>query len=203
MSNSNSNNGYAAVILGAGLSSRMGQPKLLLPWGGETVISHIIHNLQSAEVENIVLVTGATHDLLSQALAGENVRLAFNPNFADGSMTHSLQTGLHALAETGAEGALLALGDQPQIRVDTIRAVADAAAVHPGRLVLPSYQMKRGHPWAIPAGLWPAIHGLGEDQTMRDFVRSQEDNIHYVVVDTPSIFADLDTPDDYEREKPV
>lgn len=193
---------YGAIILGAGLSSRMGQPKLLLPWGQTTVIGQIVHTLHSAGVDLIVLVTGATHDLLSEALKDEDVRLAFNPQYADGNMVHSLQTGLRALQELGADCALLALGDQPQIQVETVQAVLAGALEYPTALVLPSLNMKRGHPWAIPAGLWPAIFDLSEDQTMRDFVRGQEANIHYVLVDTSTIFADLDTPEDYAREKP-
>jgi molybdenum cofactor cytidylyltransferase len=191
-----------AIILGAGLSSRMGQPKLLLPWAQTTVIGQIIRTLHSAGVDRIVLVTGATHDQLAGALRGEDVTLAFNPQYADGNMVHSLQTGLRALQSTGCTGALLALGDQPQIQKSTVQAVLAGAQEHPSALVLPSFNMKRGHPWAIPTSLWPAIFDLSEDQTMRDFVRAQEANIHYVLVDTPSIFADLDTPEDYAREKP-
>ena len=51
--------------------------------------------------------------------------------------------------------------------------------------------------------LWSNIFNLTDSQTMRDFVRSQEDNIQYVLVDTPTIFADLDTPEEYQREKPA
>lgn len=180
----------------------MGQPKLLMPWGIMTVITSVINTLELAGVEQIVLVTGASHDLLADALRADSVQLAFNPDFADGSMVHSLQTGLREMQRLGMDSALLALGDQPQIQVTTVRAVLAAGKANPGRLVLPSFQMKRGHPWLIPASLWPLIFNLAPDQTMRDFVRSQESSIAYALVDTPSIIADLDTPADYEREKP-
>lgn len=194
--------GIGAIILGAGLSSRMGTPKLLLPWGSRTVIATIIHTLQVAGVDEIVLVTGASHDQLSQALRDEQIKFAFNPDFADGNMATSLKTGLRQLEQDGMDSALLALGDQPQIQVDVVRQVLAAGQAGSGRLILPSHLMKRGHPWLIPSALWPAIFSLQPDQTMRDFVRSQEAAIEYVTVDTPTIFADLDTPADYERDRP-
>ncbi len=191
-----------AVILGAGLSSRMGAPKLLLSWGGSTVIGTIIRNIQLAGVQTIVLVTGASHAGLADELQNEAVSLVHNPDFTNGSMVTSLQVGLRQLKLLGMDSALLALGDQPQMQTEVTQKVLVAGREHPGKLILPSYQMKRGHPWMIPGSLWEKIHKLHPGQTMRDFVRSQEENIHYVLVETPSIFADLDTPEDYQRERP-
>jgi len=65
-------------------------------------------------------------------------------------------------------------------------------------LIIPSFQMRRGHPWLVGRSLWPALNSLSEDQTMRDFLRQQQSNIHYLVVDTPSILQDMDTPEDYQ-----
>jgi molybdenum cofactor cytidylyltransferase len=191
-----------AVILGAGLSQRMGQPKLLLPWGTELIITRIIHVLASAGLNDIVVVSGGSHDLLSQALKEEKTRIAFNPDFADGNMVHSIQVGLKALQQMGMDSALFALGDQPQIEKEVVDKVVAAWKEHPDGIILPSYRMRRGHPWVIPSALWQEVFDLQEGQTMRDFLRSQETCIRYVVVDNPTILADLDTPADYERERP-
>lgn len=193
--------GCTAIILGAGLSSRMGQPKLLLPWGKERVITRIVHVIQSVGIGRVLLVTGASHELLVQALAEQQVSPVFNPDFADGNMAHSLQWGIRNMPSETAS-VLLALGDQPQIQAKVIAQVLSAGDQHPERLILPSFQMRRGHPWLIPAALFQSILDLPEDCTMRDFIRAHESLIEYVCVDTASILADLDTPEDYLREKP-
>lgn len=196
-------NQIGAVILGAGMSTRMGKPKLLLPWGKLSVIETIIETLQRSGLENIVLVTGASHSELADHLRGKKVTLALNPRFADGNMVHSLQIGLEKLQLLGCSAALLALGDQPQMQVATVKQVIKAGEQHPGQLILPSYQMKRGHPWIIPSALWENLLNLPDTHTMRDFINGQAETIHYEVVDTDSIFADLDTPEEYQREKPM
>jgi molybdenum cofactor cytidylyltransferase len=93
----------------------------------------------------------------------------------------------------------VALGDQPRIRLDTVRQVLAAGTEHPGRLVFPSYRMRRGHPWLIPAILIPEILALEAPQTMRDFSQAHAGEIVYVNVDTDTILQDLDTPEDYQQ----
>jgi molybdenum cofactor cytidylyltransferase len=114
--------------------------------------------------------------------------------------------GLRACAAE-AQAALVALGDQPQILPEVVRAVlrayeapADGTA-RPG-LVAPSYQMRRGHPWLVDRSLWPSIFALGPEQTMRDVLNAHAGRIHYVTVDTPTVLKDLDTPQDYQQERP-
>jgi molybdenum cofactor cytidylyltransferase len=203
MENSIETNKVGAVILGAGMSRRMGQPKLLLPWGKITVIETILHTLEQAGLETIVLVTGASHAELAVQLNQKQVTLAYNPDFADGNMVHSLDVGLRALQTLGYSSALLALGDQPQMQVSTVIRVLQAGWERPDQLILPSYNMKRGHPWMIPSSLWASIFELPADKTMRDFINSQAEHLKYQLVDTPTIFADLDTPEEYQREKPA
>lgn len=191
-----------AVILAAGLSQRMGRQKLVLPWGKRTVIEQVIESLYNGGAEAITVVSGKSHDLLTGRLSGSGVQLVFNPDYANGSMLTSLKVGLNALEQTSAEAALLALGDQPQIQAQTVQAVISAYRVQPAKIIVPSWQMRRGHPWAIPAVFWEEILSSGAEYTMRDFLKSHEMDIEYVLVDTPTIIADLDTPEDYEREKP-
>jgi CTP:molybdopterin cytidylyltransferase MocA len=62
--------------------------------------------------------------------------------------------------------------------------------------------MKRGHPWLVTRSLWKEILELRPPSTLRDFLNKYSDAIHYVTVDTPSILADLDTPEDYRKSHP-
>ncbi len=189
-----------AVVLAAGMSRRMGQPKLLLPWGGTTVIGQVVSVLRQArEPLEIVVVGGRLADELRAALPDEKV--AFNPDYEQGEMLASLRVGLAGLGR-GVAAALVALGDQPQIEVEVVDRVIAAYRQSGARLVAPSYQMRRGHPWLIERSLWPEMLGLQAGETLRDLLARFADQIHYVAVERPSVLKDLDTPEDYQAEKP-
>jgi molybdenum cofactor cytidylyltransferase len=125
----------------------------------------------------------------------------FNPDFASGEMLSSLQAGIVALSER-FEVTLLALGDQPQIEGGVVQAVLAAYHQKGARLVVPSYQMRRGHPMLLHRSLWAEIMALRSPQTLRDLLQAHADQIHYVVVDTSSVLQDVDTPADYQKFRP-
>lgn len=193
----------AALILAAGQSKRMGQPKMLLPWGESTVLQTVIAAFRAADVDEIVVVTGALHDSIT-ALVRDTAHTVFNPEYASGEMLSSIQCGLcHLLAEAPkAEGVLLGLGDQPQVQARSVEAVCAAFRQSGANLVVPSFQKRRGHPWLVARPLWEALLALEPSQTPRDFLNAHADQIQYVDVDTPTILADLDTPEDYLKSRP-
>ncbi|MDD2695673.1 MAG: nucleotidyltransferase family protein [Anaerolineales bacterium] len=196
----------SAIVLAAGRSRRMGRPKLNLPWQGGTVIGQVVAALAQggggAGLERILVVTGGARRQVEQALhdvaLSVPLELAHNPDYTRGEMTRSLQVGLEALGEDTC-AAMVCLGDQPQMQSETVRAVLNAYLSHQALLMVPSYQMRRGHPWIIDRSLWGVVLDLHPPATLRDFLNAHEAMIHYVVVDTPTILEDLDTPQDYER----
>jgi molybdenum cofactor cytidylyltransferase len=192
----------AAIVLAAGLSRRMGRPKLTLPWRDTTVIGQVVSVLSAAGVADIVVVTGGARQEVAQALQDTPARLAFNPRFEDSEMVDSLQVGL-AQFDPSVEATLVALGDQPQIQVEVVQAVIEAYAAHPSGLVVPSFQMKRGHPWLVQRLLWAEISQLRPPETLRDFLSRHATEICYLPVASDTILRDLDTPDDYARERPT
>ncbi len=194
-----------AVVLAAGQSQRMGRPKLALPWGERSVIEQVVATLAEAGIAQIVVVTGGAREAVEAALTGHPVRLAYNPDFARSEMLSSLQVGIHALESSGSQALaalLVVLGDQPTIEASVVRAVVATYLATGAPLVVPSYQMRRGHPWLVERGLWPELLELAQDQTMRDFLHAHEEKIRYVEVDSPGILKDLDTPEDYQRLRP-
>ncbi len=192
----------AAIVLAAGLSRRMGQPKLVLPWGNTTVIGQVVAVLEAAGVGEIVVVTGGAHQEVAAALRGTAARLAFNPRFAASEMVDSLQTGLAQLSAS-AEATLVALGDQPQIQLPVVQAVLQAYAEGHASLVVPSYEMQRGHPWLVDRSLWMELAQLKPPENLRHFLSRHQSEIHYLPTSTDTILRDLDTPADYMREKPA
>jgi len=104
--------------------------------------------------------------------------------------------------KTSAEAALICLGDQPQVEERSVRAVASRFVETRARLVVPSYRMRRGHPWLAARPLWDEILQMNPQQTPRDFLNRHASKIEYANVDTPSILSDLDTLEDYLKSRP-
>ncbi len=190
-----------AVILAAGLSSRMGQPKMLLPWGSHTVIEQVIRTIIEGGLQSPVVVTGAGHEIIRTLLEEYPVQAVFNPLYADGEMLHSFQVGIAAL-EIDCPAALIVLGDQPQIQVETVRAILHEYETNPSPLIIPSYQMRRGHPWLVRQELWAEILAIQPPVTLRDFLKKHAGDIHYLNLDSATILADMDTPEDYQKYRP-
>jgi molybdenum cofactor cytidylyltransferase len=191
----------SAIILAAGQSKRMGQPKMLLPWGNLTVIEHVVTTFLHAGVNDILVVTGGAHEQVKKAIHRYPVRHIQNRDYAAGEMLSSLQCGLRKMPDQ-AQAALIGLGDQPQIQEGSIRLICEAYRESRSLLIVPSFHMKRGHPWLVACSLWKEILRLRSPETPRDFLNHYADQIQYVSVETPTIFADLDTPEDYQNSRP-
>lgn len=191
----------AAIILAAGLSSRMGQPKMLLPWGQTTVLGQIIQVLDSADIDTIIVVTGGARQQIENAIVDLPAQAVFNAQYENDDMAISLTVGLEALPPH-IEAALVALGDQPQIQEQVVQKIIKAYQMLKPDLVIPSYQMRRGHPWIVACPLWSQINNYQSPRTLRDFTNDHAEHIHYVIIENESILQDIDTPEDYQKERP-
>jgi len=190
----------SALILAAGQSKRMGRPKLLLPWGETTVLGQVIATFKAAEINDILVVTGGAREQI-EMLVGKSVQTIFNPDHAQGEMLSSVQVGLAGL-NPGTEAVLIALGDQPQVQERSVRLVMEAYRNSTASIVVPSYQMRRGHPWLVTKIHWGEIQRMRPPESLRKFLDRYADEIHYVTVNDDSILGDLDTPEDYLKLKP-
>lgn len=189
-----------ALILAAGQSKRMGQPKMLLPWGKTTVLGQVIGVFKAAGIEDILVVTGGAKELV-EALVGTSARTVFNPGFAEGEMLSSIQAGLAEL-KPGTEAVLIGLGDQPQVQERSVRLVVEEYTQSKASLVVPSFQMRRGHPWLVARPHWGEILRMRPSETPRDFLNRHSADIRYVEINDPGILKDLDTPEDYLKFRP-
>lgn len=190
------------VILAAGLSKRMGEQKLLLDWEGKTVIETVVTALAEGGCPNIYIVTGASHHEISKIFSGkQEINLVYNENFAHCEMLQSLQVGVKALPKE-TKAFFIALGDQPQINSVTVAKLMDHFLKDDRKINIPSFNMKRGHPWLIPMEFAEEILNLPSEKTLRDFINAHAHEISYLNVETEDILKDLDTPEDYERDRP-
>jgi molybdenum cofactor cytidylyltransferase len=195
-------NVVGAVVLAAGMSTRMGKPKMVLPWGNSTIIQTVVNEVYAAKVENIVVVVGANREIVEDNLKKKEVSYIHNPLYTDGSMLHSVQAGIRVLTETKCDATIIVLGDQPFIQKTTIEKVINEYLEGKAKIIFPSYKMKRGHPWLIARGFWQEILDIKEPETLRSFTQKHTGDIAYVEIDNDSVIRDIDTKDDYEKFKP-
>ena len=197
---SGSHGNIAAVVAAAGRSTRMGEPKQMLPWGDRTVLGTVAQNLADAGAFPVLCVVGHRAAEMAAALGDAPVDLLRNPHYLQGEMLSSYQTGVRHLQTTSPRclGTLLALGDQPHIPVAVIQQVLDQARATPDAIVIPSFEMRRGHPFYLPASLWPDLLSLTHEETLRTMLQRHNAMITYVNVDTDAILRDIDTPADYQ-----
>jgi molybdenum cofactor cytidylyltransferase len=185
----------SAIILAAGKSVRMGQQKMLMPWGNTTVLGKVIETLRAAGVEDITLVTNSA---IALQITTYKLPIILNN---DGEMLESIQLGLQA-QKPSAEATLICLGDQPQVKERSVRVVYKSFSENKSSIVVPSYQMRRGHPWLIARELWQEVLRMRAPESMRDFLNIHKNEIFYVEHNSPDILQDLDTPEDYSKYKP-
>ncbi len=189
-----------ALVLAAGVSQRMGSPKMLLPWGKGTVLGRVLEVLQAAGISDALVVSGGARASVEQIAAAAGARVVFNPEYAAQEMLSSLQAGLRAM-QANSDAALITLGDQPQIGESTIRSIVTEYSNTLAPLIVPSYRMRRGHPWLLGRPLWEAALRLRPPETPRDFLSRHASDITYIEIDSPTILQDLDTPEDYLKSR--
>ncbi len=189
------------MVLAAGQSRRMGQPKMALPWGDTTVIRRVVDVLLEGGAKPVVVVSGAAEKALVDALTNAPVSIVRNENYDQGDMLGSLQCGLRQI-QPEVSAVLVALGDQPQVEPAVVALLIDAYQRQAQELIVPSYKMRKGHPWLLGRSYWAEIRGMGKDESLRDFLGRHASEIVYVNVTTSSILKDLDTPEDYAVEQP-
>ena len=189
------------ILLGAGASSRMGRPKLLLPWRGTTVIGHLIAQWQELGAGQITVVMRAGDAGLAQELD----RLHFpasnrmhNPHPERG-MFSSIVT---AANWTGWRNEIfqwaVVLGDQPHLQPETLRQLLAFAAQNPHAICQPSLGGQEKHPVILPRQALDELKNSGAD-TLKEFLKLTVGPCVQYPVNDSGLSLDLDTPEDYNR----
>lgn len=184
------------VVLAAGLSRRMGQPKLLLALEGRPVLRHAVERVLVGGVERVVVVVPPDSEALRAALDGLPVQWAVNPNPRAGQGT-SIAAGIEALP-SGTKAALIALGDQPLLPP---RVIPEILAVF-GRtgmpIVAPRYREGQGNPVLFGVQVFSELRALSGDRGARSVIEKDASRVAWVDLDLP-MPPDMDTPEDYDR----
>ena len=187
------------LVLAAGMARRMGTTKQLLPFGDKTVLQTVVDTLVNAKLAGVSVVLGHDAEAVRESLRDRPVRFCVNEAYREG-MFSSVLCGLRALP-ADADAALIALGDQPQIALNAVRAVAQAYREGDKGIVIPVAGGKRGHPVLIDLPRYRReIISLSGDRGLKPVVRGHPEDTLEVPVDDEGILRDLDTPADYRAE---
>ncbi len=186
-----------AVVLAAGASTRMGRPKMLLPFGESTVIETVIGNVTASRVSHTVVVLGYGWTRIYQLVEHLPVEVIVNPRPELG-MISSAQWALAQMNQS-ADGVLFVLGDQPLIPASVHDAVIDAFAYRPDSIIVPTWERKRGHPVLFSARFRDAILNLPTDRGLNTLLHENPDAVHEVPVDTDAILLQMNTPEEYQQ----
>lgn len=186
----------AAVVLAAGLSSRMAPDnKLLAPVrGGRSMIARTVDNVLSSGARPVLVVVGHMAAQVEQALGGRPVTLVPAPDYADG-LAASLRAGIAAVPPE-APAAVVCLGDMPLVTGRMIDRMLAAYDPDEGRaIVQPTHGGKPGNPVLWDRRFFTDILGLTGDAGARRLLASHMDLVAEVPMDDDAVLQDFDTPD--------
>jgi len=179
----------------------MGKPKLLLPWGGSSVLGHLIEQWQALGAKQITVVCASAN----QAIQAELDRLGFpvehriyNPAPERG-MFSSIQC---AARWAGWQAALthwaIVLGDQPHLQLETLRRVLDCSAAQPAQVCQPARRGHACHPVLLPKTAFRQL-ARSTAETLKEFLAVQSRQAAFCEVDDPGLELDIDRPEDYDK----
>ena len=184
-----------AVVLAAGSSTRMGQPKLLLPLAGEPLVRRVVRQILQGRFEDVLVVVGSEHARVVAALDGLAVRTVLNPAHREG-MGSSFRAAIAALADSAA--AMFALADQPLVGAVEYQRVLETYLAQPRGIVSVRYGEVTAPPHLFGREYFPELAAL-EHGARPVLQRHAEATtvLHF----PPELLLDIDTPDDYERAR--
>ena len=183
-----------AVVLAAGMSSRMGANKLLMDVNGKPMLRHTVEATLASHAEPVIVVTGHAAAEAKAALAGLNVRIVNNPDFANGLST-SLRCGLNALPED-CDGALVLLGDMPGVSTALIdRLIASFDPVQNRAICVATRHGKRGNPVLWARRFFPEMLVIEGDVGARNLIGTYGELVCEVEASDDAPLTDIDTPE--------
>ncbi len=198
--------GFCGVILAAGASSRMGRDKALLPWPADvthrtswrqTFLGAAIEMLRP-HTDLVIVIAGKNEAAILPIVYAAGAFLVTNPHPERGQFS-SLQTGMQEVLNRGRDAALIALVDRPPVLPKTVEALRAAfvAAPDPVWSVVPEFEGKHGHPYAVGREMIEAFLRAPAEAVARDVEHAHQEHIFYQPVNDPRVCSNIDTPEDY------
>ena len=185
----------AAVVLAAGRSTRMGGPnKLLADIARRPLVRIAAEEALASRAKPVIVVTGHQREQVETALAGLPVQFVHNPDFADGLGT-SVRAGIAAVP-ADADGAIVCLGDMPQVDAGLIDRLIAAFDPDQGALVvMPTFEGRRGNPVLWSRRFFPDLTAIEGDVGARHLIGRYSEAVVEVPLAGKAALVDVDTPE--------
>lgn len=182
-------NEVAAVIIAAGGSSRLGEPKQLLMLEGETLLRRATRMASEAGADPVLVILGANRERIEAEVDLAGVKVVANNGWKEG-MASSIRLGIEGLKKEGTQpaGVLLMVCDQPAVTSEHLRRMIETFRQHPASAIASTYAGKRGIPAIFPRNAFAHLLALAGDQGARRLL-SQADR---EVIEVPLAGGELD-----------
>jgi molybdenum cofactor cytidylyltransferase len=187
---------FAAIVLAAGTSTRMGTAKQLLRLDDRPLLQHVLDCVRASAAKEIVLVLGFAAEEIRRGIDVQNVRVVFNESYRQGMGT-SLKAGLSAV-DPQCAGALIVLADQPFVRPATLDLLMAEHHRSKAQIVIPTYRGFRGNPVLLDRSVFAEVMALGGDIGCRAIFGDHLEGIVKLPVDDAGILLDIDRQSDFE-----
>jgi molybdenum cofactor cytidylyltransferase len=193
----------AVIILAAGSSSRLGKPKQLLKYNGESLLQHMLGIAMAADVRPIIVVLGANGLLISKEIkaAVPPSHIVFNGEWREG-IASSVRSGIRALqgADPLADGVILAVCDQPYVTTNLLNSLLAEQGKSGSPIVASAYERGAGvqvigTPVLFHKSMYPELMALKGDTGAKKLIRQYTDSV--ATVPFPGGDTDIDTEADY------
>lgn len=190
----------AGVVLAAGRSERMGNPKALLDFRGRPFVVAVLEALEALDFKHRVVVLGPDAPRVRPVLA-PHAALVVENHDPDSGPIGSLRAALVALEPVRPTALLAWPVDIPHVRIGTIERLQEAHERTGGPAVVPTFGGRRGHPVIWDASVFQelATSPAATREGARAVLRRLGEHVVAVAVDDPAVLDDIDTPQDYER----
>lgn len=187
----------SAIILAAGMSSRMGRPKQLLKVGNRTLIRIVTENVLVSNVDEVHVVTGYRQKEVSAAIKDLPVNVIFNPRYKEGQGT-SLSLGVKSISDS-VTAFMVFMVDQPLISASLVNMLIGEFQKRRSQVLRPVCKGMPGHPVIFSSFLSEELKFLEGDEGARQVLKKLKDKVEYLPVRDEAVIFDIDTPGDFEK----
>ena len=195
-----SNVDWIAIILAAGASSRMGQPKQLIKVEGQTLVVKAVNTAKAAGANEVIVVVGPDHELIKNEIKILSVHLAVNASPEKG-MGSSIKCGLNFMQNnfSSCDSTMILVCDQPLLSSDHLQRMVDERIKTNSPIVASFYQGRNGVPALFHKSIFDQLLKIDDQQGAKRVI--EQNSTLVKSIDFPEGAVDLDTPDDWDNFK--
>jgi molybdenum cofactor cytidylyltransferase len=191
---------FGTIVLAAGRSSRMGRPKLLLPWGETTILGHLLSQWHQVGSEQVVVVHGRHPELLAEL---DRLKFSLDQRLENPAPHRGMFSSIQCAAnwdrwKHGLTHWAIVLGDQPHLRERTLAGLVEFGRAHSDEVCQPVWKGRPKHPVIMPGMVFTKLKSSA-CADLKEFLKTNATQSALFQADDPGLDWDIDYPADYER----